>query len=140
MRLQKVRKAVSFYLIAQGTLEIILYFSRDSVPFIVRPHAALLWSSFFAESDLHSSIASLSICAVVFSTGIALLIDRKYLAIPYCVVGGLVGIVDLHLPLAIMLFGGHFVTFGGALLMWLAALVFDVMPVSMTLWVVTYSN
>lgn len=135
-----MRKAAGYYSIAQGTLEMILYFLRDNVPFIVRPHAALLWSSFFAESDLHSTFASLFICALVLSAGLALSMNRKYLAIPYCVVGGLVGIVDLYLPLAIMLFGGHFATFGGAVLMWVAALVYDAMPVLITLWVVTHST
>jgi len=135
-----MRKLSGYYLIALGTLEVVFYVLRESVPFIVRPHAALLWSSFFAESDVRSNIASLSICMLVFSAGIAMLTKRKWAAIPYCIAGGLIAIVDLYFPLAIMIFGGHFVTFGYAVVMWMAALVYDAIPVSMTLWTVTRST
>jgi hypothetical protein len=138
MRLQKMRYASGCYLMVLGTLEIVLWLLRDSVPFILRPHAPLLWLTYFVESDLRSNIASLSICILVVSGGIAMFTNRKRLAIPYCIAGGLISIVDLHLPLAIMISGGsHVVTFGEAALVCLAVMLYDVIPVSLTVFTVT---
>jgi hypothetical protein len=126
-----MKKATGYYLIAIGTLEIVVYLVRESVPEIALPHFGLLWLSFFADSGSKSMIASLGIGVLVITAGVGLLTNRRYVAIPYCVVGGLVALVDIYDPLAALLFGGHFV--GPALMVpsLLALLLYDGVPVLM---------
>ena len=121
-------KAKGYYLIAIGILEIVLYLARNSVPTVALPHFGLLWLSFFAASESKATMASLGMGVLVLTAGTALLTNRKYVAIPYCIVGGLVALVDIYVPLMALLFGGHFV--GPALMIpiLLALLLYDGIP------------
>jgi hypothetical protein len=135
-----MRKASGYYLIVLGTLEITLYFMRNSVPFIMRPYAALLWSSLFVESAVFSSIFSLLICVLLIGAGVGLLTNRKTMITVYCIAGGLIAIVDLHLPVAVLMSGGsHVLSANSAGVMLLTALFYDFIPVSLSIWLVTHS-
>ena len=135
-----MRRGLGYYLIVLGTAEIVLYFLRNSLPFIVRPHAGLLWSSVFVKSDLFSSVLSLAICIVLVGAGGALLTNRKVLIIVYCIIGGLIALVDLQLPVTILISGGgHALDASGAGLMLLIALFCDVIPVSLSIWQASHS-
>lgn len=137
MRLQKMRKITGCYLLVLGTLEIVLSRLPGSVPFMIRPHAALLWLSFFEESEFRSSTVSMSMCILLVIAGMGLLTRRRWAAIPYCIVGALIAVVDLQFPLVIMIFGGgHVLGFTDGALMWLAAIVYDALPVSLAFGVV----
>lgn len=140
MRLQKMRKASGCYLIALGALETALYLLRDNVPAFVAPYFSLLWMPFFAESDLRSVVARSSMCVLLVIAGIGLLTKRKWLAIPYCIVGALVAVVDLNLPVVYVTFGGHVVEYGAGAIMWLAALLYDALPVVLAFWMVGHSD
>jgi hypothetical protein len=126
-----MRKAKGYYLIAIGILEIVVYLARESVPVIACPHFGLLWLSLFADSESISMMASLCTGVLVCTAGVALLTNRKYVAIPYCIVGGLVALFDIYVPLTALLFGGHFV--GPALIVpiLLALLLYDGIPLLM---------
>jgi hypothetical protein len=123
-----MRKAKGYYLIAIGILEIVLYLARESVPAIALPHFGLLWLSFFADSESNSTMASLCMGMLVLTAGIALLTNRKYAAIPYCIAGGLVALVDLYVPLTVLIFRGHFVSSVLIIPIMLALLLYDGIP------------
>ena len=133
-----MRRALGYYLIALGMLEIILYFVRDSVPFIARPHAGLLWTSAFVESNSLSLAFVLSFAIVLVGAGVAFLKDRRLLVVLYCIVGVVVALLDLRLPLVVLIFGGgHVLGSSGAGIMLLTALFCDLIPVSLSIRQVT---
>jgi hypothetical protein len=117
------------------------FWARDRFPFMP-PHFPMT----FLMAALSSS-RSLLIGLMVFlpvalaGGGFALLTKHKIGIVLYCVIGGLVALADLGFSLLILfLGGGHVFSSDDALKMLLMALPYDVIPVSLSIWLVTRSR
>jgi hypothetical protein len=137
----KTEKTVGCFLMMLGVFEIVVYLLHDNIPFIIQPHAAVLWRSVFVESTALSAAFSLLMGIIVCSAGIAVVAGRRSVLISYLVIGTLVAIDDVYLPLAVMISGGsHVLDTRAAGIMLVSAVAYDVIPILFSIWLLIHSS